>query len=35
MVQDMLDFAQIKQGKFRMNIEKFDIIQAVEEVMLI
>lgn len=35
MVQDMLDFAQIKQGKFRINIEYFDIIQAIKDVMLI
>lgn len=35
MVQDMLDFAQIKQGKFRTNVEQFSIIDAVNDVMLI
>ena len=35
MVQDMLDFAQIKQGKFRTNNEQFDIIEAVKDVMMI
>ena len=35
MVQDMLDFAQIKAGKFRVNLEKFDIKQAVKDVILI
>jgi two-component system, autoinducer 2 sensor kinase/phosphatase LuxQ len=31
----MLDFAQIKQGKFRTNLEEFDIIEAVKDVMMI
>ena len=31
----MLDFAQIKQGKFRINTEKFDIVKAVNDVMII
>jgi signal transduction histidine kinase len=35
MVQDMLDFAQIKQGKFRKKIDEFNIIEAVNDVMLI
>ena len=35
MIQDMLDFAQIKQGKFRTNLEEFDIIEAVKDVMMI
>mgnify|MGYP000470834772 CR=1 FL=1 len=34
-VQDMLDFAQIGSGNFRKNSNEFDIIQAVEEVMII
>ena len=34
-VQDLLDYAQIKQGKFRKNIVEFNIIEAVEEIMLI
>jgi signal transduction histidine kinase len=35
MVQDLLDYAQIRSGKFRKNIDQFDIIEAVEDVMLI
>jgi signal transduction histidine kinase len=35
MVQDLLDYAQIKSGKFRKNIDQFNIIEAVEDVMLI
>jgi hypothetical protein len=34
-VQDLLDYAQIKSGKFRKNIMEFNVISAVEEVMLI
>ena len=34
-VQDLLDYAQIKQGKFRKNIQEFNVISAVEDVMLI
>lgn len=34
-VQDLLDYAQIKSGKFRKNIHEFNIIEAIEEVMLI
>ena len=30
LIQDLLDFAQIKAGKFRKNIENFNIIDAVE-----
>ena len=30
LIQDLLDFAQIKAGKFRKNIEYFDIREAVE-----
>ena len=32
MVQDLLDWAQIKSKKFRKNIQKFNIIKAVEAV---
>ena len=32
MVQDLLDWAQIKSNKFRKNIQKFNIIKAVEAV---
>ena len=34
-VQDLLDYAQIKSGKFRKNINEFNLISAVEEIMLI
>ena len=33
MIQDLLDYAQIKAGKFRKNIEKFNIRTAIEDVM--
>lgn len=35
LVQDLLDYAQIKAGKFRKNISQFDIKMMVEEVMCI
>ena len=35
LIQDLLDFAQIKAGKFRKNIQEFNIQDAVEEVMSI
>ena len=35
LIQDMLDYAQIKSKKFRRNIEVFDIREAVEKVMSI
>ena len=35
MVQDLLDYAQIKAGKFRKIINHFDIRQAVESVMCV
>ena len=31
----MLDFAQIKSGNFQKNIDEFNIIDAVDEVMMI
>lgn len=34
-VQDLLDYAQIKAGKFRKNISTFDIRESVEKVMCI
>ena len=34
-VQDMLDFAQIGSGNFRKNSNEFDIVSAVEEVLII
>ena len=35
LVQDLLDYAQIKAGKFRKNIVMFNIREAVEKVMSI
>ena len=35
MVMDMLDYAQIKAGKFRKNIKKFNIRDAVNSVIMI
>ena len=35
LVQDLLDYAQIKAVKFRLNIQPFDIIDAIENVMTI
>jgi signal transduction histidine kinase len=35
MVQDLLDFAQIKAGKFRKNCKRFNIRKAIENVMLV
>ena len=35
LIQDLLDFAQIKEGKFRKNICQFNIREAIEEVMSI
>jgi len=35
LVQDFLDYAQIKSGKFRMNIKPFNVVEAVEKVILI
>ena len=34
-VQDLLDFAQIKSGNFRKNISSFNIQDSIEEVMCI
>ena len=35
LVQDFLDYAQIKAGKFRKNVTTFNICEAVEEIMSI
>ena len=32
LVQDLLDYAQIKAGKFRMNLTNFDIRNTIEGV---
>tara|TARA_B110000285_G_scaffold75791_1_gene87267 strand:+ start:66 stop:263 length:198 start_codon:yes stop_codon:yes gene_type:complete len=34
-VQDLLDYAQIKAGKFRKNITSFNIKESIEKVMCI
>ena len=33
LIQDLLDFAQIKAGRFRINIQEFNIREALGEVM--
>jgi len=35
LIHDLLDYAQIKSGKFRKNVELFNIHEAVEEIMCI
>jgi signal transduction histidine kinase len=35
LIQDLLDYSQIKANKFRKNIKKFDITEAIEKVMCI
>ena len=35
LVQDFLDYAQIKAGKFRINNVKFNVKEAIEKVMCI
>jgi len=35
LIQDLLDYAQIKAGKFRQNIQEFNVREAIEEVMSI
>ena len=35
LVQDLLDYAQIKSGKFRTNISKFNICQTIQKVISI
>ena len=35
LVQDFIDFAQIKAGKFRKNIRQFNIREAIDQVMSI
>ena len=32
LVQDILDFAQIKENKFRKNIQNFDLKESIQEV---
>ena len=33
LIQDLLDFAQIKAGKFRINIKEFNVREAFQEVL--
>ena len=35
LIQDLLDFAQMKAGKFRKNVKKFDVKEIIEETMSI
>jgi len=35
LIRDLLDFAQIKNGKFRKNLKDFDVLKAVNKVMTI
>eukprot|EP00356_Strombidium_inclinatum_P015900 CAMPEP_0170509730 /NCGR_PEP_ID=MMETSP0208-20121228/65373_1 /TAXON_ID=197538 /ORGANISM="Strombidium inclinatum, Strain S3" /LENGTH=75 /DNA_ID=CAMNT_0010793117 /DNA_START=1359 /DNA_END=1586 /DNA_ORIENTATION=- len=35
LVQDFLDYAQIKSGKFRVNVKPFDVTETVEKVISI
>ena len=33
LIQDLLDYAQIKAGKFRINFDSFNIRDMIQEVM--
>lgn len=35
LIQDLLDFAQIKAGKFRKNYQTFNLLDAIDQVMSI
>ena len=35
MLQDLLDYSQINNNKFRQNIEQFDIKQSIDEIIQI
>lgn len=35
LINDILDFAQLRSGKFRMRVTAFDLREAIEEVILI
>ena len=35
LVDDLLDFAQLNAGKFRKVIKQFDLIDAIDEVVMI
>jgi len=35
LVNDILDFAQVKDGKFRKNLQVFDLKESVEEIIAV
>ena len=35
LIQDLLDYSQIKAGKFRKNIQRFDINEAFEDILML
>ena len=35
LIQDLLDYAQIKSGKFRINLKAFNILESVKKVISI
>jgi signal transduction histidine kinase len=35
LINDILDFAQLRAGKFRMRVASFDLREAIEEIILI
>jgi len=35
LVNDILDFAQIKSGKFRKDCTNFDLKEAIEEILMV
>ena len=35
LIQDLLDYAQIKAGKFRKNVKQFNIRDSIEKIMCI
>ena len=35
LIQDLLDYSQIKAGKFRKNIKQFNIREALEDIMIL
>ena len=35
LINDILDYAQLRSGKFRMRVTSFDLREAIEEIILI
>ena len=35
LIQDLLDYSQIKAGKFRKNIKQFNLKEALEDIMIL